>query len=67
MIADGCLSTNNKVLVAALTFYLSNDSTKNEDDQDSSEDEEKHEKAKKISNLMKTAGVYICFKISFLM
>ena len=44
-------------MVAALSFYLSNDTSQKEDDGNSSDEEEKTVKAKKINNMMKTAGV----------
>jgi len=57
IIADGCLSTNNKIMVAALTFFLQNDPKNNEDDGNSSEEETKKEKSKKISTMVRAAGV----------
>lgn len=57
IIADACLSTHNKIMVAALTFFLSNDPSQNkEDDGNSSEEEEKKDKAKKISGMVRAAG-----------
>ena len=45
-------------MVAALTFFLSNDPSQNkEDDGNSSEEEEKKDKAKKISGMVRAAGV----------
>ena len=45
-------------MVAALTFFLSNDPSQNkEEDGNSSEEEEKKDKAKKISGMVRAAGV----------
>lgn len=55
ILAEACTSMQNKVMVTALKFFLSNEPNQEEDD--SSDEEDEKEKSKKVSNLVRSNTV----------
>jgi len=55
ILAEACTSSQNKVMVTALKFFLSNEP--NAEEEDSSDEEDEKEKSKKVSNLVRSNTV----------